>query len=145
MKITIEDIPEGSEPEIILRCNEPDEALLQLIYSIKTTSKKLIGMTNLQMHVLNPVDVFYFEAVDHKVFIYCKEKVYESRLKLYELEAEYEQGDFFRATKSTILNIAKIKSVSPVPYGKLEALLQNGEKVHISRQYVPVLKKKLGL
>lgn len=145
MKITIEDIPEGSEPEIILRCNEPDEALLKLIDSIKTTSKKLIGMTDLQMHVLNPGDVFYFEAVDHKVFIYCKEKVYESRLKLYELEAEYEQGDFFRATKSTILNISKIKSVSPVPYGKLEALLQNGEKVHISRQYVPVLKKKLGL
>ncbi|WP_438496514.1 LytTR family DNA-binding domain-containing protein [Paenibacillus sp. IHBB 3054] len=145
MKITIEDIPEGSEPEIILRCNEPDDALLRLIYSIKTSSKKLIGLTGMQMHVISPGDVFYFEAVDNKVFIYCREKVYESRLKLYELEADYEQGDFFRASKSTILNIAKIKSVSPILYGKFEALLQNGEKVYISRQYVPVLKKKLGL
>jgi DNA-binding LytR/AlgR family response regulator len=145
VKITIEDIPEGSEPEIILRCNEPDDAMLRLIYSIKSTSKKLIGMTGLQIHVLSPGDVFYFEAVDNKVFIYCREKVYESRLKLYELEADYEQGDFFRASKSTILNISKIKSVSPILYGKFEALLQNGEKVYISRQYVPVLKKKLGL
>ncbi|MEK4063991.1 MULTISPECIES: LytTR family DNA-binding domain-containing protein [Paenibacillus] len=145
MKITIEDIPEGSEPEIILRCNEPDDALLRLIYSIKSSSKKLIGLTGMQMHVISPGDVFYFEAVDNKVFIYCREKVYESRLKLYELEADYEQGDFFRASKSTILNIAKIKSVSPILYGKFEALLQNGEKVYISRQYVPVLKKKLGL
>ncbi|AIQ17323.1 histidine kinase [Paenibacillus sp. FSL H7-0357] len=144
MKITIEDIPEGSEPEIILRCNEPDDALLRLIYSIKSNSKKLIGLTGMQMHVISPGDVFYFEAVDNKVFIYCREKVYESRLKLYELEADYEQGDFFRASKSTILNIAKIKSVSPILYGKFEALLQNGEKVYISRQYVPVLKKKLG-
>lgn len=28
---------------------------------------------------------------------------------------------------------------------KIRALLHNGEKVYISRQYVPVLKRKLGL
>lgn len=145
MKITIENIPVGSEPEIIIRCNEPDESLLQLIYSIKSTSKKLIGFTDLQMHIINPKDVFYFESVDNKVFIYCKEKVFESKLKLYEIETEYENWDFFRASKSTILNIGKIDSVNPIFYGKLEALLQNGERVFISRQYVPIFKKKLGL
>jgi DNA-binding LytR/AlgR family response regulator len=145
MKITIENIPVGSEPEIIIKCNEPDESLLQLIYSIKSTPKKLIGFTDLKMHIVNPKDVFYFESVDNKVFIYCKEKVFESKLKLYEIEAQYENLGFFRASKSTILNIGKIESVSPVFYGKLEALLQNGEKVFISRQYVYVFKKKLGL
>lgn len=145
MKITIENVPEGAEPEIILRCNDPDESLLRLIYSVNSSSRKLIGMTDLQLHIINPRDVYYFEAVDHKVFIYCHEKVYESRLKLYELEMDYEHGDFFRASKSIILNIAKIKSLSPVLYGRYEALLQNGEKVYISRQYVPVLKQKLGL
>ncbi len=145
MKITIENIPVGSEPEIIIKCNEPDESLLQLIYSIKSTPKKLIGFTDLKMHIVNPKDVFYFESVDNKVFIYCKEKVFESKLKLYEIETQYENLGFFRASKSTILNIGKIESVSPVFYGKLEALLQNGEKVFISRQYVSVFKKKLGL
>lgn len=43
MKIIIENIPAGSEPEIIIKCNEPDESLLQLIYSLKSSSKKLIG------------------------------------------------------------------------------------------------------
>lgn len=145
MKISIENIPDGSEPEIIIKCNEPDESLLQLIYSIKSSSKKLIGFTDLQMNIINQKDVFYFESVDNKVFIYCEEKVFQSRLKLYEIEMEYENGEFFRASKSTILNISKIESVSPIFYGKFEALLQNGEKVFISRQYVPVLKKKLGL
>jgi DNA-binding LytR/AlgR family response regulator len=145
MKITIENIPAGSEPEIIIKCNEPDDSLLQLISSIKSASKKLIGITDSQMNVINPEDVFYFESVDNKVFIYCQEKVFESRLKLYEIETEYENSDFFRSSKSTILNIGKIESVSPVFYGRFEALLQNGEKVFISRQYVPVLKKKLGL
>lgn len=145
IKITIENIPNGIEPEVIIRCNEVDDSLLQLIDSIKSASKKLVGITDLQMHIINPKDVFYFESVDNKVFIYCQEKVFESRLKLYEIEKVYENWDFFRASKSTILNITKIDSVKPVFYGRFEALLQNGEKVFISRQYVPVLRKKLGL
>lgn len=145
MKITIENIPVGSEPEIIIRCNEPDDSLMQLIYSIKSASKNLVGVIDSQMHIISPKDVFYFESVDNKVFIYCKENVFESRLKLYEIEKQYENWNFFRASKSTILNITKIKSVSPVFYGRFEALLENGEKIIISRQYVPVLKNKLGL
>ena len=145
IKITIENIPDGIEPEIIIRCNEVDDSLLQLIDSIKSASKKLVGIIDLQLHIINPKDVFYFESVDNKVFIYCQEKVFESRLKLYEIEKAYENWDFFRASKSTILNITKIDSIRPVFYGRFEALLQNGEKVFISRQYVPVLRKKLGL
>ncbi|WP_339223792.1 LytTR family DNA-binding domain-containing protein [Paenibacillus sp. FSL H8-0332] len=94
MKITIEQVPEGGEPEIILRCNDPDEALLARIYSVNAGARKLIGMIGLQMHTIHPRDVYYFEAVDHKVFINCQEKVYESRLKLYELETEYESAIF---------------------------------------------------
>lgn len=145
IKIIIENIPAESEPEIIIRCNEPDDSLMQLIYSIKSASKKLIGIIDSQMHIINPKDVFYFESVDNKVFIYCQDKVFESKLRLYEIEAEYENWDFFRASKSTILNITKIESLSPVFYGRFEALLQNGEKVFISRNYVPIFKKKLGL
>ncbi len=145
MKITIENIPAGSEPEIILRCNEPDDALLQLVYSMKSASKKLIGTADSQMHLIDPKDVFYFESVDNKVFIYLQEKVFESKLKLYEIEAEYDHGDFFRASKSAILNITKIESISPVFGGRFKALLLNGETVFISRQYVPLFKKKIGL
>ena len=46
---------------------------------------------------------------------------------------------------SGILNLDKIKSLSPAFGGRFEALLKNGEKTVISRQYVGVLKKKLGL
>ena len=39
----------------------------------------------------------------------------------------------------------KIEYLSPPFSGKLEAHLKNGEKIVISRQYVPVLKAKLGI
>lgn len=145
MKITLESIPAGSEPEIIIRCHEADESLMQLAYSLRTASRKLIGMADKQLHLIDPRDVFYFEAVDSKVFIYLRDQVFESRLRLYEIETDYEGSDFFRASKSSILNISRIESLKPVFDGRFLALLQNGESVHISRQYVPVLKKKLGL
>ena len=57
----------------------------------------------------------------------------------------YAHTDFFRASKSIILNLTKIKHLSPAFNGRFEALLDNDEKVIISRQFVPELKRKLGL
>lgn len=145
MKIIIEDIEKDQEDEIVIRCNQLDESILQMIYGIKMNQNKLIGTYNGRMQIIDPNDVFYFEAVDNKVFIYCEKQVYECKLKLYEIEEEYEKTDFFRASKSIILNLSKIKNLSPAFNGRFEALLKNKEKVIISRQYVPVLKKKLGI
>ena len=44
-----------------------------------------------------------------------------------------------------IINLDMIKYLSPAFGGRFEALLENDEKVIISRQYVPVLKERLGL
>ncbi len=145
MKIIIEDIKDGEEESITIRCNNIDDHILQMIYGIKMNKNKAIGMYEGQIYMIDPTDIYYFEAVDNKVFIYCDKKVYESKLKLYEIERDYENTDFFRASKSIILNLSKIRNLSPAFNGRFEALLKNKEKVIISRQFVPELKKKLGL
>ena len=94
---------------------------------------------------IEPGDVYYFEAVDNKVFLYLEKNVYETRMKLYELERRFSGTDFFRVSKSVILNLAKVKNFTPGFNGKFEALMKNGERVGISRQYVPLLKNKLGI
>jgi DNA-binding LytR/AlgR family response regulator len=145
MKIIIEDIGPGEEEQIIIRCKSLNEKVLSLIAELKTEQKKLTGIKDGIITMIDTKNVYYFEGVDNKVFIYCKQSVYESKLKLYEIEETYENSDFFRASKSIILNITKIKSISPAFSGRFEALLFNGEKVVISRQYVPELRKRLGL
>ena len=65
--------------------------------------------------------------------------------KLYTLEELLTGTAFMRASMSTILNLDKVKSLSPAFGGRFEAVLDNGEKTIISRQYVPVLKERLGL
>lgn len=145
MKIIIEECKQGEEDQIIIRCREMDENLMKLISELKMGQKKLTGIKDGIITMIDPANVYYFEGVDNKVFIYCKQNVYETKLKLYEIEDEYRNTNFFRASKSVILNVTKIKSVSPAYSGRFEALLFNGEKAVISRQYVPELKKKLGL
>lgn len=77
--------------------------------------------------------------------MYTKSQVLETHLRLYEIENKLSEGDFFRASKSTIINISKIKKLSPRFNGRLDVLLENEEKLVISRQYVPTIKEILGL
>lgn len=145
MKIIIEDIGADEEEAIIIRCRDVDESILHLIKELKLRKEKLTVRQDERILRIEPVDVYYFEAVDNKVFLYLEKNMYETRLKLYELERRFEGTDFLRISKSVILNLAKVKSFYPGFNGRFEALLQNGERVVISRQYVPVLKSKLGL
>lgn len=145
MKISIENIDHNMEEEIIIRCYEVNDDILELMKKLKTKKYMLIGYSNDFIYQLNPSNVYYFESVDNKVFIYCRDKLYESKQKLYELEQICDQRKFFRASKSTIINIAKISHIKPSFSGRFEAIMENGEKVLVSRQYVPVLKSKLGI
>lgn len=145
MKITIEDRMDGQEDEIIIRCKQMDEHLLKLVYAIKAGSEKLTATRGNDIVQVTPKDVFYFEAVDNKVFLYLEKEVYETKLKLYELEERFVRSDFLRVSKSVIMNLSKVKTLSPAFNGRFEATMKNGEKVIISRQYVPALKDKLGL
>lgn len=145
MKVTILDLPPGEEAELVIKCDHLNEDLTKLINSFKQGNSTLTGYQNGSIHLLCPKDIYYFESVDQHTYAYCEKEVFEIKSRLYELEAELPALDFFRSSKSTILNLNKIKSLSPAFGSRFEALLKNGERVIISRQYVSVLKEKLGL
>lgn len=143
MKIIIEEPGEGEEEQVIIKCAELSDDILRLLSNIKAHNEAVIGYNDGAIHRISPRDIYYFDTADNKTFAYCNCMVYEIRRKLYELEEALGGGDFLRISKSAILNIKKIRSVSPAFSGRFEALLDNGEKIIISRQYVPDLKKKL--
>lgn len=141
MKIIIETPQQNEEDEIIIRCKNPDSDLLELIYRLRDGRNTVTGYSNKKIVQLPIKEIYYFEAVDNKVFAYCETQVYEVKEKLYQIN----YLNFIRVSKSVVLDLSKIKSLAPLFNGKLEANLKNGEKVIISRQYVPDLKKSLGI
>lgn len=145
MKITIESPRPGEEEEIILRLTSIDEKVLKLIQSLKTEKDSLTGYAEDRIQKLFIKDIFYFEAVDNKVYAYAVKQVYEVHKKLYEIEKEYTETDFVRISKAVVVNISKITYIRPMLNGRFEAKLKNDEKVIISRQYVSALKEKLDI
>lgn len=145
MKITIQDIAPGEEEEIIVRCRDLDDALLRMIRELKVRRGKFTVTENDKIRQIDADDIYYFEAVDNKVFLYLEQDVFEVRYKLYEIEKKYADTDFFRASKSVIINLSRVKQFAPDFGGRFEAQMMNGERLKISRQYVPALKKRLGM
>lgn len=102
------------------------------------------GVLDGKMCRLKLGDIYYFEVVEGNSFLYCQKEVFSCKQKLYEFEALCIGTMLFRCSKSMILNAGKIDSILPSLSGRFEAVLDNGEKVMISRQYVSALKRLLG-
>ena len=103
----------------------------------------LSGYNGQCIHRIPIEKVYYYESVDDKVFAYCEKEVYEVKQKLYEIENL--SSEYFRSSKSVVLNISMLEFIKPSLSGRFRAFLSNGEEVEISRQYAPILKQKLGV
>jgi Response regulator of the LytR/AlgR family len=144
LKIFIDQKEIYDEVEIRIKCRIIDESLEKLISELRLFNSTISGKKDGRMYIIKLEDVLYFDTVDEKFFIYTAEGVYETSLRLYEIEERFAETSMMRISKSVILNINKINYVSPLLNGRIEAVLQNGEKIVISRQYVSAFKRKLG-
>lgn len=145
MKLSVEQIPSEAEEEVIVRCYDAQEKWVEAIRSITAGEIAITGCVDEKTYRLKLSDVYYFEVLEGRSFLYCEKTVLECRQKLYEFEALCEGSMLFRCSKSMILNADKIECVRPSVSGRFEATLLNREKVIISRQYVSELKKLLGI
>jgi len=144
MKIIIQDPAPGDEDSVIISVKNMTDNVLKAIDLLKSPDCLTVFIDE-QSFMLPVGNIFYAESVDLKTFVYAEKAVYRSRLKLYEVEEALSRGDFLRISKQTIVNVKKIKSISPAGSSRFLAVLSNGEKVVISRQYVPALKERFGL
>lgn len=142
IRLSIDESDAYNEVEIIIKCPHIDKQLSSIIEQIKHHSLTLSGSKNGRMYALSIESLYYMESVDSKTFIYDKRDVYESDLKLYELEDFLKETPFIRVSKSLIVNTTHVKHVKALFNGKFEVSLSNGEKVIVSRHYGKVFKAK---
>jgi len=143
MKIVIE-CKEDNNLEIVIRCNKVDDNVKKII-SLLEDNKFIIGKLNNRSYQIMIDDIYYIEANEDRVFLYCKDKVYETNMRLYELEDKLKTYSFIRISKSSLLNLDKLNSVKALLNGRYEAMLINNEKLIINRHYVNEFKKKFGM
>ncbi|MGN0473786.1 MAG: LytTR family DNA-binding domain-containing protein [Acutalibacteraceae bacterium] len=145
MKLFIEQSDQYNDTEITIKCGIVDERLERIIRQIRLSMFSVSGVKDGETKVISLEDIFYFESIDERTFIYLHSDVYECTMKLYELEEQLEKANFVRISKSCIVNIMKLDSVRPLMNSRYEAKLENGEKLIINRHYLPAFKSKFGI
>lgn len=141
MKITVEKRM-NQELEVKVLCSEINAEVDRIVSMLNTIDQQIIVKEQGETLLLKRNELYYVDSVDKSTFVYTKNKVYECSLKLYELEDQYE---FFRASKSCVINIRHIKSLKTEVNRKIRVTLTNDEQLIVSRQYADELKKKLGV
>jgi DNA-binding LytR/AlgR family response regulator len=130
---------------VIINCPRESEEIRGIVTVLQSCDTRLSGTKGGHTYLIDRKDVLYFESVDKRCFLYTTDEVYETRLKLYEVEARLSELGFFRSAKSQIINIAKIASLCPDFDGRMEVRMENDERLIVSRQYARSLKERLGL
>lgn len=143
MKVEIQEgFPDIS---VLIQCPKITDDIEKLETLLLGTGQKIHCTKYHQTHFLDKRDIFYIESVDKQCFLYTADDMYETKAKLYELEHLLDTAGFFRNGKSQIINIAKIKSLCPEFGGRIEAKMENGEILMISRQYAKSFRERIGL
>lgn len=143
MKIKVEENKELSEIEVLISTPIIDDEVHRVVKLLETSTLNILGKLNGENYVLTLDQIFYFEAVDNRVFAYCEKEIYEVNYKLQELAELLSQTYFIQTARTIVLNIKQIKKVTTLVNGRILAVLNNGEKMIITRVYAQKFKQKL--
>lgn len=145
MKVSVEEQKGLAETEVVIRCPAIDGPVLRLMELLRLSDARLTGTREGETYLLDGAQVLYIDTVDRSTFLYTADGVYESSLRLYELEEQLSAREFLRVSKSVIINFDQVRALRPDFGGRMRLTLSNGEVVMANRQYVPAIKAKLGL
>jgi len=146
MKIRIEMEDALEEDEVIIRCRQLTDEIIQLQRMIGQES----GLSNQFLlykgeteYYVPLSDILFFETENGVIQVHTKTEVYETKYKLYELE-ELLPGYFLRISKSAIVNCNQIYSVNRnLTASSLVEFRDTHKQIYVSRAYYKALKSKL--
>lgn len=142
MKYTIEQISNG-EDELILRYQSLTKEVERILSFMNTSQRKLIGLRGNTQVVIDISQILYIESVDRKNFVYTVNDVFQIEYSLTQMERILNTVNYFRCSKSVIINIDKIIELKSLASNRIDATLCNGEHIIISRTYASEFRKRL--
>lgn len=143
MQVVVHEEKKLEKARVEIFCREIDEKVQKIERFIRQLSVMITAASDGRSCRISADDILYIESVDRRTFFYTTEEVYESKEPLYQLENTLLRTGITRISKNCLLNIDKLKSIAPFTNHRFEAVLVNGEKILISRNYIDNLKKKL--
>ena len=143
MEIILQEDPQVDGIQVIIKFNQMDHEVTRLKTILDGFNACMIVNDDGRKKMIHIGDIFYLESVDKKTFVYCKEAVYQTDQRLYQVLEDLQGKGFIQISKSVILNMRTLDSVVPLLNRRLEVQLKNGEKVIATRKYIHRIKHAL--
>jgi DNA-binding LytR/AlgR family response regulator len=142
LRVDIQRISSG-EDEVILRYKEENKRIRTILDAIRGGGDKLYGRQDGETISINPSDILYVESVDDKIFAYTKKEVVRLEGTLAGLLDTLNDVKFFRCSKSMIINIEKVERLRSMSSNRIDATMEGGEHILISRTYASEFRRIL--
>lgn len=144
MKVILKENITKNDIEVLIEYPEMSETVTRIEHAVKAVDNVVRCLDDDgNICLIHVSDIFYFESVEKQIFLYTKDKVYRAEFQLYQYAEKLYSFGFEQISKSCILNLNTLLSVKPIFNSKMEALLENGEKVIISRNFISAIKRRL--
>lgn len=146
MRVVIEVDEELAEECIVIKCQKLDERIvkLQSLLSEHTDSDRDILLHKEGKEYYMPLEkLLFFETENKQIWAHTSDEMYETDFKLYELE-ELLPGSFMRVSKSTIVNMNHIYSITKnITAASVVEFNGSCKRVYVSRNYYKALIERL--
>ena len=143
MRLILRERQDLEHPEVIIEYRELTDGVKRVSAFVRSVDQSISCKREGEEFSIPLSDVFYIESVDKKTFVYGETEVYQTRLRLAELEKMLSHAGFVRVSKSVILNIEKLQGVKNLANSRLEAFLSNNERICVSRKYLKEIRAVL--
>jgi two-component system LytT family response regulator len=94
--------------------------------------------------ILKTQEIDWIEAAGVYVEVHAGKKVYLYRISITELEAQLASARFVRIHRSTLVNLDRVRELTPRTHGEFRVLLSDGTELKLSRGYRHRLEEQLG-
>lgn len=146
MKLRIDIDENFEEIEVVIKTARIDEIVKRLqkeIADITSEKQRFVFYKNDTEYYFSLDNILFFETSDNCISAHTVDDVFQVKYRLYELE-ELLPGYFIRVSKSTILNVNHIYSITHnLSSSSLVQFNDTHKQVYVSRNYYKQLKSKL--
>lgn len=143
MMIKLEEDLSREDIEVLIRYAQMNKRVKRIVSLLRSVDNRVKCSLENQEIWLNASSIYYIESVDKKTFVYSEKTVYRTELRLYQLMEELSGAGFVQVNKACILNLNVLESIKPLINSRLEATLTNGERINVTRKYLPEIKRNI--
>ena len=143
MIVKLEQDFSAKDIEVLIKYAQMNKDVDRLASMIKSVSTRIKCHFEGGDKLMNAFDIYYFESVDKRTFVYCEKDVYRTDFRLYQLAEGLAHLGFVQISKSCVLNINVLDSIKPLLNSRMEATLKNGERLFVTRKYLENIKQAL--